>query len=69
MISFKDCSLKFYFRYGGGLKESADLEESAEANTFGSILHESLEALYTPFVNRNITTNDIKELKNNSTNC
>ncbi|MBP7809120.1 MAG: PD-(D/E)XK nuclease family protein [Bacteroidia bacterium] len=63
LISFKDCSLKFYFRYGGGLKESTDLEESAEANTFGSILHESLEALYTPFINRNITTNDIKELK------
>ncbi len=42
---FKDCSLKFYFRYGVGLKEPPTLEESAEANTFGSILHESLESL------------------------
>jgi ATP-dependent helicase/nuclease subunit B len=63
MIAFKDCSLKFYFRYGAGLKEPDAMEESAEANTFGSILHESLEALYTPFINKNITSPDIKDLK------
>lgn len=63
LITFKDCNLKFYFRYGAGLKESVELEESAEANTFGSILHESLETLYTPFINRNITSFDVKELK------
>lgn len=63
LITFKDCNLKFYFRYGAGLKESVELEESAEANTFGSILHESLESLYTPFVNKNVTSFDIKELK------
>jgi hypothetical protein len=63
LITFKDCSLKFYFRYGAGLKESVELEESAEANTFGSILHESLETLYAPFINKNITSLDIKELK------
>jgi ATP-dependent helicase/nuclease subunit B len=61
--TFKECSLKFYFRYGAGLKESVELEESAEANTFGSILHEILELLYTPFINKNITAADIKELK------
>lgn len=63
MITFKECGLKFYFRYGAGLKESVELEESAEANTFGSILHESLEGLYTPFVGKNITSVDIKSLK------
>ena len=63
LIAFKDCKLKFYFRYGAGLKETAELEESAEANTLGSILHEALEALYLPFVNKNITVTDLKELK------
>lgn len=63
LILFKDCGLKFYFRYGAGLKETVELEESAEANTFGSILHESLETLYTPFIAKNITVTDIKELK------
>jgi ATP-dependent helicase/nuclease subunit B len=63
LISFKDCSLKFYFRYGAGLKEPAALEESAEANTFGSILHESLEGLYKPFIGKNIRVEDIEQLK------
>lgn len=61
--TYKECSLKFYFRYGAGLKESAELEESAEANTFGSILHECLEGLYKPFIGKNVTATDIKELK------
>ncbi len=51
LISFKECSLKFYFRYGAHLKETEDVEENAEANTFGSILHLSLEKLYTNFTN------------------
>ncbi len=60
LITFKECSLKFYFRYGVGLKEPASLEESAEANTFGSILHESLENLYQPFVGKNISAGDLR---------
>jgi RecB family exonuclease len=63
LIVFKDCSLKFFFRYGAGIKESVELEESAEANTFGSILHEILEALYTPFINKNITAKDLEVMK------
>lgn len=46
LISFKDCSLRFYFRYSAGIKESETVEESAENNTMGSILHLSLETLY-----------------------
>lgn len=50
LISFKECSLKFYFRYGARLKETTEVEESAEANTFGSILHLCLETLYKDFI-------------------
>jgi ATP-dependent helicase/nuclease subunit B len=46
LITFKECGLKFYMRYGVKLKETQEVEESAEANTFGSILHLSLETLY-----------------------
>jgi ATP-dependent helicase/nuclease subunit B len=45
LITYKDCALRFFFRYGVGIKETEDVEESAEANTQGSILHESLEML------------------------
>jgi hypothetical protein len=60
LITYKDCALRFFFRYGVGIKETEDVEESAEANTQGSILHESLELLYQPFIGRVLTENDIK---------
>lgn len=53
--TFKDCSLKFYYRYGVHLKEAQLLEESAEANTFGTVLHETLEYLYKPVVKQIVT--------------
>lgn len=65
LITFKECSLRFYFRYGAGLKETTEVEESAEANTFGSILHLSLENLYKEFTGKVINESDLKNaLKN-----
>jgi ATP-dependent helicase/nuclease subunit B len=60
--TFKECSLKFYFRYGAGLKEIKEVEESAEANTFGSILHLALENLYKPYVNKILLETDIAKM-------
>ncbi|MES2513821.1 MAG: PD-(D/E)XK nuclease family protein [Bacteroidota bacterium] len=60
LIAYKDCALRFFFRYGAGIKETDDVEESAEANTQGSILHESLEMLYKPYIGRVLTEGDIK---------
>ena len=64
LISYKDCSLRFFYRYGAGIKETEDVEESAEANTQGSILHESLEILYKPYVGRVLKVEDIKACLN-----
>ncbi|MBL7917037.1 MAG: PD-(D/E)XK nuclease family protein, partial [Bacteroidia bacterium] len=63
LLTFKDCSLRYYFRYAAGLKETIEVEESAEANTFGTILHLSLENLYKPLIGKNLIANDIKERK------
>lgn len=63
LILFKDCPLKFYFRYGAGLKEAGTVEESAESNTFGSILHKSLEELYKDLVGRSLTSTDFESKK------
>ncbi|MBC7864673.1 MAG: PD-(D/E)XK nuclease family protein, partial [Bacteroidia bacterium] len=46
---FKECSLKFYFKYIASVKEEDEVEEDMEAGTFGSILHGTLENLYKPF--------------------
>ncbi|MBX3163380.1 MAG: PD-(D/E)XK nuclease family protein [Bacteroidetes bacterium] len=68
LATFKECGLKFYFRYGAQLKETEEVEESAEANTFGSILHESLETLYKNFVEKVISYDELhaqeKEIEN-----
>lgn len=60
LLTYKECPLKFYFRYGAGLKETEEVEESAEANTFGSILHLSLETFYAPFVSKALTEAELK---------
>ncbi len=60
---FKDCTLRYYFRYGAGLKETVEVEESAEANTFGTILHLALENLYKPLIGKNLIEKDIVEQK------
>jgi hypothetical protein len=61
LTSFKECSLRFYFRYGVGLKETKEVEEIAEASTFGLILHKSLEVLYGPFINQIIQIKNLEE--------
>lgn len=61
LISYKECPLKFYFRYGARLKETKEVEESAEANTFGSILHLSLEKLYQDFTGKVLSSQGLKE--------
>lgn len=53
--TYKECSLRFYYRYGTHLKELQLLEESAEANTFGNVLHASLEQLYKPMLSKVIS--------------
>lgn len=62
LIAYKECSLKYYFRYGVGLKELKEVEESAEANTFGSILHLALENLYKPLINKVLVKDDLEDL-------
>jgi ATP-dependent helicase/nuclease subunit B len=59
LISFKQCPLQFYFRYETGLKEAAAVEENAEANTFGSILHLSLESMYRSLIGKKIEISDL----------
>ena len=40
------CSLFFYFRHIAGIKETEKLEETIEANTLGTVVHEVLQNLY-----------------------
>lgn len=73
---YLECPLDFYFRYVMDFGEQESVEEEIENNTFGSFIHETLEALYTPFARfnaegekvepapRNITSIDIEQMLN-----
>nr|MDA3778655.1 PD-(D/E)XK nuclease family protein [Bacteroidales bacterium] len=56
------CKLKFYFRYIAGLKEQNNLLEEIDPPTFGNILHNTMEDLYTPFLNKIISKESIKSI-------
>lgn len=47
--NYRDCSLRFYFNYISKIREADEVEENVETNTMGTILHEVLEHIYTPF--------------------
>lgn len=44
--TYINCSLQYYLRYTANLREQDDIEESIEAATLGSAVHDVLENLY-----------------------
>jgi CRISPR/Cas system-associated exonuclease Cas4 (RecB family) len=59
--SYINCSLQYYLRYVARLREQDDLEESIEASTLGSAVHEVLEELYKTVLNEYLTIPFIEE--------
>lgn len=53
--------IDFYKRYVLKLKDPEILEELIAYNTFGTIVHDSLQALYTPAIGQVLTENHFKE--------
>ena len=51
--------IDFYFQKILKIREVDEVEESIALNTLGTIIHETLEALFTPFVNITLTENDL----------
>jgi ATP-dependent helicase/nuclease subunit B len=61
---FMACSLRFYFSKVARFHENDAVEETLEASSFGTMVHEALENLMLPFQQdaRQITADDIPEL-------
>lgn len=45
------------------LRDAEEIEESIAANTFGTIIHDTLEVLYMPFKNKYLSKKDLIEMK------
>ncbi len=65
MNSYINCPFDFYHTYVLGLREEEEVEEKIEANTFGNIIHESLEKLYTPYLNQILLPEDVSKMQKN----
>jgi hypothetical protein len=61
---FIECPLDFYFRYVLKYGDDDDVEEVVESNTFGSVVHQALENLYTPYVSQTVplTIENVREM-------
>ncbi|NOQ92906.1 MAG: PD-(D/E)XK nuclease family protein [Flavobacteriaceae bacterium] len=55
--------IAFYKQKVLKLKEFKGVEETIAANTFGTIIHDTLEAFYTPYKNKFITKDDVVAMK------
>ncbi len=62
LSNYMRCSLRFYFRYIAGLKEQDEITEEIDAPLFGNILHEAMDYLYKDFVNKEVSTEDLKKI-------
>lgn len=61
--TFRNCSLKYYFRYVAGIKEPDEFQEDMDAVKLGTAIHNTLEELYKPFIGRAITASELKSKK------
>ena len=59
---FISCSLKFYFKYIEEVLEPDVTEEIIEANTLGSVIHETLAILYKPYINKIMQIDDLQKM-------
>lgn len=55
--------ISFYKRKVLNLKEFKEVEETVAANTFGTIIHDTLEVFYKPFKNKYLTIANIDAMK------
>lgn len=59
--TFRNCSLQFYFRYIGRLKEREEPEESLDSAAFGTVIHSVLEQNYTPLIGKKLSQESLRK--------
>ena len=63
--TYLQCSLRFYFRYAMGLPEPDEVKEEIDGIIFGNIFHDTIEALYKPFVGKVLDKPDLEGIQKN----
>jgi hypothetical protein len=63
--NYIDCPLKFYFTAVEGLSEASEVQESVEADVFGSIFHRLMETIYNRYRGSSVTPDVLNEIARN----
>ena len=61
--TYRSCSLKYYFRYVAGIKEQEQLVQDIDHAKFGTAVHDTLEELYKPYLNKPVSEEILKAMK------
>ena len=67
LFRYIECPLKFYFATVAHLKTPDEISSKIDALTFGNILHETMQDLYTPLIPISDVKDKIEELQNRAT--
>lgn len=59
--TYRRCPLSYYYKYVLGIKEVENLEEDIETSELGTIVHEILQKIFTPFVGKAVEADKIPE--------
>jgi len=60
---YRNCPLRFFYLYIASLKEEEEPEDSLNASDLGNLIHLVFEKIYTPFIGKSISENDIPNEK------
>ena len=67
LFRYVECPMKFYFATVAHLKVRDTISDTIDALTFGNILHETMQELYTPFIGVKNPASAIAKLRNRDT--
>lgn len=62
---YRNCTLQFYFKYIVGLEETEKVEETIEASTLGTVIHDVLQKMYAPLKHKIVMVSDIERMNGN----
>ncbi len=60
--AYRNCALKFYFAEIAGIKEPEDVDDTIDPAVLGSAVHEALNKLYTPYIDKPMTSEHLSAM-------
>ncbi|MCX6266927.1 MAG: PD-(D/E)XK nuclease family protein, partial [Bacteroidetes bacterium] len=64
--TYRNCALKFYFAEIAGIKEPENVDDTIDPAVLGSAIHEALNKLYKPYIDRHLTKEHLVEMDKES---